>query len=133
MESYWGGETHGSIGSAESLQLGLGGSLEHFLGDVASGDQTLHDINGNIPHLLVLLLQQEDNTGGLGVEGAGDVENRVLNNALNDVVRDGTLGLEAVVGAARLGQLQKRGSSRVLEFGLNGAHCEGVEGRQVDD
>jgi hypothetical protein len=100
---------------------------------VASGDQTLQGINGDIPHLLVLLLEQEDNTGGLGVEGAGNVEDGVLNNAVDDIVRDGALALEVVVGAARLDQVQKIGGSRVLEFGLSGAHCEGVERRQLDD
>lgn len=100
---------------------------------MASGNQTLQGINGNIPHLLVLLLEQEDNAGGLGIEGAGNVEDGVLNNAVDDIVRDGALALEVVVGTASLDQLKKSGGSRVLEFGLSGAHCEGVERRQVDD
>lgn len=122
-----GGYTYGSVSGAESIQLRLGRGLEHFLGDVASSNQTLHDLNGNVPELLVLLLQQKDNTGGLGVEGARDVENGILHNALNDIVGDGALGLEAIVGTARLDQLQESGSSRVLEFGLSGAHCEGFK------
>lgn len=95
---------------------------------MASDDEGLQSVESDVPHLLVLLLQQEDDTGGLSVERAGHVENGVPNNALDGIIGDRALGLKAVVGAARLNQLQKRGSGLVLEFRLSGAHCVDVIG-----
>lgn len=92
---------------------------------MSSGNQTLHSANGNVPDLLVLLLQEEDNARGLGVEGAGNVEDGVLNNALNGIIGDRALGLQVVVSPAGLDQLQKGGGGRVLKFDSSGAHCGG--------
>ena len=116
-------KTYSSVGSAESVQLRLGRALELIFGDDTGGNETLHGVDGNVPHLLVLFLQEEDNTRGLSVERAGHMENRVANNLLNGIVGDGALRLEAVVGAAGLDQLQQAGGGRVLEFRLSGAHC----------
>jgi hypothetical protein len=70
----------------------------------------------------MLLLQQENDTGGLSVERAGDVENGVLDNALNGIIGDRALGLKTVEGTAGLDQLKESGGGGVLE-----AHCEGEE------
>lgn len=84
---------------------------------MASSDEALHNLNSDVPDLLVLLLQQENDTGRLGVERAGNVKDRVLNNALDGIVRDRALGLQAVEGTTALNEVQQSGSSRVLEFG----------------
>ena len=125
LKSFIAGYTYSSISGTESIQLGLGVVLEHLLGHMSSGNQTLHSANGNVPDLLVLLLQEEDNARGLGVEGAGNVEDGVLNNALNGIIGDRTLGLQVVVSPAGLDQLQKGGGGRVLKFDSSGAHCGG--------
>ena len=119
--------TYSSIGSAERLELGLGVVLEHLLGDGAGGNETLHGLDGDVPDLLVLLLQQENNTGGLGVERARDVEDGGLNNGLDSIVGDGALSLETIVGTAGLNQLEESVGGGVLEFDLSGAHCDGVD------
>jgi hypothetical protein len=113
---------YSSIARAESVQLRLGVVLKHLLGNLAGSHEALHDVNGNVPELLVLLLEQEDHTGGLSVEGAGDVQDGILNDALNGLVGNRALGLEAVVCAPGLDQLQQSGGGGVLEFGLSRAH-----------
>ena len=90
---------------------------------MASDNEGLQGVESNVPHLLVLFLQQKNDTGGLSVERAGHVENRVTDDALDGIIGDRALGLKAVVSAAGLDQLQKRGSGLVLEFRLSGAHC----------
>jgi hypothetical protein len=92
---------------------------------MSSGDQALHSADGNVPDFLVLFLKEEDNTRGLGVERAGDVEDGVLNDALNGIIGDRALRLQAIVSPAGLDQLQKGGGGRVLKFDSSGAHCDG--------
>lgn len=48
----------------------------------------------------MLFIQQDDGARGLGVEGAGDVEDRIFDDLLDAGVRDWGGGLESVVGAA---------------------------------
>lgn len=93
---------------------------------MASGNQTLHGSDGDVPDLLVLLLQQQDDAGGLSVEGAGHVQDGISDDALDGIVGDGALGLEAVVGAAGLDQLQEGGGGRVFELRLSGTHCGSI-------
>lgn len=121
------GWTYSSVGSAESLELRLGVVLERLLGDGTGGNEALHGLDGDVPDLLVLLLQQENDTGGLGVERAGDVEDGGLDNGLDGIVGDGALGLETIVGTAGLDQLEESVGGCVLEFNLSGAHCDGVD------
>lgn len=93
---------------------------------MASSDQAFDSLDSNIPHLLMLFLQQQNDSGSLGVERAGDMKNGVLYNTLDGVVGDRTFALETIVSTAVLNQLQKRGGSSVLEFDSSGAHCESV-------
>lgn len=48
----------------------------------------------------MLLVQQDDGTGGLRVEGAGDVEDGIFDDFLDPGVGDWGGGFEGVVGAA---------------------------------
>lgn len=66
----------------------------------------------------MLLVQQNHETGRLGVERAGNVQDGAVDELLDLRVRDRALVRELVVGAAGLGQLDERvgGSLR---------HCDG--------
>lgn len=90
------GETYSSVSGLEAVQL-LCGALE-----LLSGDDGLEDILGDVPELLVLLLEENDGAGALAVEAGGAVEDSLADDLLDLLVRDGGLGLEAVVGAAGL-------------------------------
>lgn len=110
-------DTYGSVSGLESVELGESAALKLLFGDMAGGDKALHNLDGDVPNLLVLLLQKENNTGSLSVEGAGNVENRVLNDALDSIIRDRALCLKAVVSTTALDQVQQSGSSGVFESG----------------
>lgn len=110
----------------ESLQLGLGAFFEHIFRETACGNQVLHNVDRDIPQLLMLFLQQNNNTGSLSIEGARDVEQGILNNALDGIVGNGALGFEAVESTTSLNHLQKGGGGRILEFNSSGSHCGGV-------
>lgn len=47
------------------------------------------DLPHSLPKLLVLVLQDQDQSCGLRVEGAGDIEESVFDYLLNPRVRDG--------------------------------------------
>ena len=96
--------------------------LEHVLGHVTGSDEPLHGLDGNVPDLLVLLLEEEDHARGLSVEGGGDMQDGVANDGLDGLVLDGGLGLEAVVSATGLDQLKERSGGRVLELRSGGTH-----------
>lgn len=61
-------ETYSAVGSLETLQLGESLLLEDLLGDGAGSDETLESLNGEIPQVIVLLAEQDNQASGLGVE-----------------------------------------------------------------
>lgn len=71
----------------------------------------------------MLLVQQDDQAGGLSVEGAGDVGNGVVDELLDLGVRDGAVLAELVDGAAVLDRLQE------AVGGHGGGGGEGVLGK----
>ena len=69
----------------------------------------LEDVADDIPELVVLVLEKEDETGRLGVEGGRDVPDKLGDDLLNAVVGDGR-GLVEGVDAAAVGDgLEERG------------------------
>jgi hypothetical protein len=70
----------------------------------------------------VFFLQEKNDTGSLGVERAGDMEDRILDYCLNGIVGDRALGLQIIVCAAGLGQLKESCGGGVLEIDLDGTH-----------
>lgn len=57
------------------------------------------DLFDEIPELLVFGVQEDDEAGGLGVEGAGDVEDGFCDELLDAGVGDGDFLCERVEGA----------------------------------
>lgn len=110
---------HSPISSPEGIQFGFCVVLKHLLGDPAGSNKAFHGMDGDVPQPLVFALEQKNHTGGLCVKGAGDMEDRFMDNALNRGIRDGTLSLKAVIGTAGFDQLKESGRGRVVEFGLN--------------
>ena len=77
-------------------------------------DDGLEDVADNVPELVVLVLEKEDETGRLRVEGGGDVLDELGDDLLDTVVGDGR-GLVEGVDAAAVGVgLEERGG---------GGHC----------
>lgn len=60
----------------------------------------LVDLTNELPKLLVLGLEDQDEPGGLRVEGAGHVEEGVLDDTLDARVGDGRGVAQLVVGVA---------------------------------
>lgn len=81
----------------------LAGSSLKLLG----GNDSLEDLGGNIPQLLVVGAEQDDDAVGLGVEGGGDMVEQVLDDLLNAGGRDGQVLGEGVVAASQLGEVDK--------------------------
>ena len=71
------------------------------------GQLHLVDLHDGVPELLVLLLEHDDEAGGLRVEGAGDVLDGVGDELLDAAVRDGGFVGQLVVGAAGLDGLEQ--------------------------
>lgn len=67
------------------------------------GYHGLEDVTDDVPELVVLVLQKENQTGGLRVERGGDIPDEVGDDLLNAVVGDGR-GLVESVDAAAVGQ-----------------------------
>lgn len=89
--------TYGAVACAEAGDA-VAGVLPGVL-----GDHGLEDVADDVPELVVLVLQKEDQTGGLGVEGGGNIPDEVGDDLLNAVVGDGR-GLVEGVDAAAVGQ-----------------------------
>ena len=116
--------TYGSITGAEAsdaaasvLPLGL-------------GDDGLQDIADNVPELVVLVLEQEHEAGGLGVEGGGDVLDELGDDLLNAGVRDGRVLVEGVDAAAVGDGLEEVGGGShcgVVLSECGGGECAGCE------
>ncbi|KUI71595.1 hypothetical protein VM1G_11752 [Cytospora mali] len=87
------------------LEGGPDGELQHGVGD----------LGGDIPQLLVLGAEEDDDTVGLGVEGGGDVLEGLLDDLLDLGGGDGQVLGEGVVGAAVLDVLEN-------DAGVDGRH-----------
>lgn len=94
-------ETHGSVGALEHVELALGGGVGVL------GHDGLQDVLCDLPDLLVLLLEQQDDARRLRVEGAGHVLDGLGDELLDARIADGALGLERVVRAAVLDRLDE--------------------------
>ena len=88
--------------------------------ELVGGQLHLVDLHDGIPELLVLFLEHDDDAGGLGVEGAGDVLDGVGDELLEAGVGDGRLVGQLVEGAAVFG-----GVEEILGVGHGG--CCGCE------
>ena len=69
-------------------------------------------LDGDIPHLFMLFIQQDHGAGGLGVEGARAMEDGMFDDLLDACVRDGRGGVEGVVSAAVLDGVKERFGGR---------------------
>lgn len=101
-------DTYGSVAGAEASD-----AVASVLPGVL-GHNGLQDVAHDVPELVVLVLQQEHETGRLGVEGRRDVLDELGDDLLNAVVRDGR-GLVEGVDAAAVGDS--------LEEVGGGGHC----------
>lgn len=86
-------EENGAVSRLEAVDALFRG------GEVVTGDG-LQDLLGELPELVVLILEQDDNASGLRVEGGGNVQDGGLDDLLNLRVRDRRGLGELVDGAA---------------------------------
>jgi hypothetical protein len=101
------GFTHGTGSGLEALQLRQSLVLEDLLRDSTGLDEGSESLSSQVPEAVVLLVQQDDQAGGLGVEGAGNVGDGVVDELLDLGVRDGAVLAELVDSAAVLDRLQE--------------------------
>lgn len=94
--------TYGTSGTLEQGNLVTSGL------PVLLGDNGLEDVAGNVPELLVLGAEQDDDADGLGVEGGRDVQGGLLDDLGDALLGDGQVLGQDVVGAAVLDQLNDR-------------------------
>ena len=83
------------------------------------GDDGLQDIADNVPELVVLVLEQENEAGRLGVERGRNVLDDLGDDLLNAGVGDGRVLVEGVDAAAVGNGLEEAGG---------GSHCGGGGG-----
>lgn len=100
--------TYSSVTSAEA------GDAAASVLPLSLGDDGFQDIVDNVPELVVLVLEQEHEAGGLGVERGGDVLDELGEDLLDAGVGDGR-GLVEGVDAAAVGD--------GLEEVGGGSHC----------
>lgn len=115
--------TYCAVCRLETLQLRQGLVLPQLLRNGARLDQVPQRGDGNVPQLVVLLVQQHDQPRRLRVEGAGHVLDGIGHELLDLRVRHGAVLAQLVVGAAGLGQLDQ---------GVGGRHGDGG-GREGSD
>lgn len=65
--------TYSAVGSLEAVDLLLGAVK------LVLGSEGLEDVDDVVPELFVVLVEQDDEAGGLGVEGRRDVKEGLLN------------------------------------------------------
>lgn len=94
-------EEDGSRGALEHGEL-VGRALPLVL-----GDDTLEDVAGQVPQLVVLAAKEHNEAVGLRVERRGSLQRRLLDELLDAGRANGELLGEGVVGAAVLGQLEE--------------------------
>lgn len=73
-------DTYSSVASAETGNAAAGGF------PLVLRDDGLQSIADNVPEFVVLVLQQEDQTGGLGVERRGYVFDELRDDLFDAVV-----------------------------------------------
>ena len=84
-------QTYRSVRSPKTRNLGL------RLRELIRRHDFLQHITCNIPELLVLVLEQQDDACGLRVEGGGGVQDGLVDDVLDAGVGDGGGGGEGVV------------------------------------
>lgn len=104
--------TYGTGGALEHVHL-VGGGLEGI-----GGDDGLEDLGGNVPELLVVGAEEDDDAVGLGVEGGRGVEDGLLHDLGDALLADGQVLGQGVVGAAVLDEVEDR-------VGADGRHVGG--------
>lgn len=119
--------TYGSVRGLEAVELGLRARLELIL-----GDHGLEHLGGNVPELLVVLVQEDDDARRLRVERRGRVEDDLVDNLNNLLVRLGSLLVELVDGAALLDGIEEAlgGSHGRRCGGKGGVGCGCAWGRE---
>lgn len=95
-------KTYGTGGALEHVHL-VGGGLEGI-----GGDDGLEDLSGDVPELLVVGAEEDDDAVGLGVEGRRGVEDGLLDDLGDALLADGQVLGQGVVGAAVLDEVQDR-------------------------
>jgi hypothetical protein len=106
------GKTYRSVSRAETRNTASGGL------PLVLGDNGFEGIADNVPELVVLVFEQEDEAGGLGVEGGGDVFDELGDDFLDAVVGDWG-GFGEGVDAAAVGD-------GVEEVHVGGHWCGGL-------
>jgi hypothetical protein len=94
------GPTHSSVGTLKHCQLLLRGRV------LVGRDHSLEGCLGDLPQLVMLILNQNNDAGALAVERGGSVEDGVADNLLHLLVVDGRPLLEGVVGTAGLDRIE---------------------------
>lgn len=102
--------TYGSVGTLEHVELLLGGT------PLGLWDNWLQDIGVEVPELVVLAVGEEDDTGGLGVEGGWDLLDDLGEDLVDAGIRYWGLLLESIDGAASRNGIEEsvRGSHFVV-------------------
>jgi hypothetical protein len=93
--------TYGSVGSLEATNLLLSG------GELLRRYDWLQDLENKVPELVVVLVEQNNEAGALGVERRGDVQQRLLSKLGDLLIGQRRCLVELVVGAARLDGLEE--------------------------
>jgi len=101
------GQTYSSKSSLERLQLRQSLALKHLLGNSATRNKSAKGLNGDIPEFLVLFPQNNNQTGRLGVERAGHIQNSGMNQLFDLGVGHGAVLAQLVDGAAGLSRLDE--------------------------
>lgn len=114
----WG--THSAVAGLEARDPLLGA------GELLRGHNGLQNLEDVVPEGVVLLAEQDNDAGRLSVEGRGDVEDDLLRDLGNLLVRDGHVLVEGVDGAAGLDRLEESLGSHSCWWCRKGP--EGVEG-----
>jgi len=94
-------KTYRAITSLETIESLLGGAV------LLRGYDALQDALCNIPELVMLLLDQEDDACTLAVEGGGNMEESLGDNILDLLVGDGGFFLELVVSTSCFDGIEK--------------------------
>ena len=102
--------TYGSVTGAEAGDAGAS------VLPLGLGDDGLQDIADNVPELVVLVLEEENEAGGLRVERGRNVLDELGDDFLNAGVGDGRVLVQSVDAAAVGDGLEEAGG---------GSHCAG--------
>lgn len=73
------GKPYSAISSLESIKLRLSLTIKNLLRHGAGRNKGLESLYSNIPDLLMVTVQSNNDTGRLGVERAGDVQDGLVN------------------------------------------------------